>query len=280
MDKNSCCNGNGKGEHGDAHNCGCHGEHGSGHSDGSCCGAGSPGGSNHGLESIIDKVLYVKSLVMPKSNSVNARRMLDAGFLYHVNHGVGLGDLLSISRSLEADHELALALRRDAWRECKLIAAFVDLPERVTIEQFDEWAADFNNTEIVDVTCAKLLCNSRLALAKSLEWCLIDNEFLQRAGLVLIAQIAAHHSADEDLLVPYVDIITDLAESTSTITHDGIGVALRQISQLSDSLRLKVDACLLKMSTMSNPMALELSRTLLNNPTAQFDIDKNVLSVV
>src|SRR5512144_1138552 len=59
--------------------------------------------------------------------------------------GVRMASMQAIAKRLGRSHELADALWKTGWYEARIVAAFVDEPERVTAAQMDRWAKDFDN---------------------------------------------------------------------------------------------------------------------------------------
>lgn len=218
---------------------------------------------NHEEVSVLDKVLDIKVLIKQKSNPKTVERMLSEGYLYKVNYGVSIDDLRLIAKNYMNDHELALALYQDDFRECKIIATLIDNPLAITNEQFDNWAADFNNTEIIDMACSNALCKSKFALVRSLEWCIGDNELFQRAGLILIGKNAASPAIGAYMLEPYVEIIEGIAESATSITRDAMAFALREFAKNSPEMQHRVDECAVKLSTYKNEVAAKVAADLL-----------------
>lgn len=228
------------------HECNCH-EH---HHD-----------EEHG--NIMDLVLDIKTLIKQHSNAETMHLMLIEGIIYKVNYGVAIDDLRKIAHGYMGNHELALALFRDDFRECKLIATMIDNPHDVTNDQIDEWANDFTNTEIVDQVCLNLLCRSKHALARSFEWCLSMHELTQRAGLTLIAKNATNPKVTYRMLEPYIDTIEDIAQSATGITSNAIAFALYELAQHSPEMSNLVVACASNLSAYDNEYAAKIGGELL-----------------
>ena len=64
--------------------------------------------------------------------------------------GVSVGAIQQLGKRLGQDHDLAAALWKTGWYEARMLAAFVDEPERVTVAQMDRWCRDFDNWAICD----------------------------------------------------------------------------------------------------------------------------------
>src|SRR3972149_1148808 len=77
--------------------------------------------------------------------------------------GISVWDLRKGAREVGRDHGLALALWETGVHEARLLAAFVDEPERVTAAQMDAWARDFDSWDVCDQACTDLFDQTRFA---------------------------------------------------------------------------------------------------------------------
>src|SRR5262245_2473582 len=68
-------------------------------------------------------------------------------------YGVSLADIQKLAKGLGRSHDLAAGLWKMRCYEARLLAAFVDEPERVTAAQMDRWAGDFDNWGTCDTLC-------------------------------------------------------------------------------------------------------------------------------
>src|SRR5262249_16118392 len=59
--------------------------------------------------------------------------------------GVPVGAIQKLAKRIGRNHDLAAALWETGWYEARMLAAFVDEPERVTPGQMDGWCCDFDN---------------------------------------------------------------------------------------------------------------------------------------
>jgi 3-methyladenine DNA glycosylase AlkD len=155
--------------------------------------------------------------------------------------GVGLPTLRSLAKRIGHDHRLALTLWRTPVREARILASMIDEPERVTANQMDRWAHSFDNWEICDQVCQNLFARTPLALPKAVEWMRRSEEFVKRAGFVLVAVRAVHDKRRDDST--FADLLpTIMANTDDERPHvrKGASWALRQIGKRSDRLRARV----------------------------------------
>ena len=106
--------------------------------------------------------------------------------------GIAMSDIQTIAKSLGRSHEMAAALWDTGWYEARLLAAYVDEPERVTPAQMEAWAQDFDNWGICDTVCFVLFDRTPHAFAKVARWALRRDEFVKRAAFALLACLALH----------------------------------------------------------------------------------------
>jgi 3-methyladenine DNA glycosylase AlkD len=112
--------------------------------------------------------------------------------------GVALPTLRSMAQRVGPNHRLVLELWQEPVREPRLLASLIDEPERVTEARLDRWAKSFDSWEICDQCCQNLFWRTPFARAKALAWTRRREEFVKRAGLVLVAVLAVHGEQAED----------------------------------------------------------------------------------
>ena len=111
--------------------------------------------------------------------------------------GVSMSNIQLLAKRLGRSHELAAALWDTNVYEARMLASFVDEPERVTAAQMDRWCRDFDNWGITDTLCFKLFDQTPHAWAKVAQWGDKRDEFVKRAAFALLASLAAQKSRKE-----------------------------------------------------------------------------------
>lgn len=162
------------------------------------------------------------------------------GIEYKVNYGVTIPELQQIAQQYMGNHQLAQDLYKQDIRECKIIASMIDNPADVTGEQIDDWAQSFTNVEIVEQVCSNLIWKTDCALSRSIEWCLGDDELIQKAGLIIAARCASNTNIKDKIFAPYIDVIGNYEYNQIAQNKSSIEFALRQIAHRSEDLRIKV----------------------------------------
>ena len=124
-----------------------------------------------------------------------------------------MGAIRKLAKDLGRDHDLALALWDSGWYEARMLACFVDEPERVTPAQMDRWARDFDNWAICDTACFHLFDRTPHAFPKIKQWSRRKDEFVKRAAFALLASVALHQKKLSD--EPFLESLP-LIETAST----------------------------------------------------------------
>ena len=106
--------------------------------------------------------------------------------------GVPLTELRKIAKVIKKDHEAALALWETNFHEARILASLIDEPALVTKEQFDKWTSDFYSWDLCDQVCGNLFDRTPFAIEKAIEYSRREEEFVKRAGFVLMAEYAVH----------------------------------------------------------------------------------------
>ena len=176
-------------------------------------------------------------------------------------YGVSMAMIQQLAKRLGRDHRLAAALWATGWYEARLLAAFVDEPERVTSAQMDRWARDFDNWGICDTACFKLFDRSPHAWSKVAPWCARREEFVRRAGFALLACLALHDkgAADKAFLAT-LPLIERAATDDRNFVKKGVSWALRAIGGRNPGLQAAAVALAERLSASDHASARWLGK--------------------
>lgn len=146
--------------------------------------------------------------------------------------GVSIPELRRMAKEAGRDHELAIKLWEHDCRETRILASMTEQPGIVTERQMEEWVKDFDYWEICDQCCMNMFERTPFAYDKAVEWSLREEEFVKRAGFVLMARLAvsdkkAENSAFEQFL-PF--IVRESCDSRNYVKK-AVNWALRQIGK-------------------------------------------------
>jgi 3-methyladenine DNA glycosylase AlkD len=155
--------------------------------------------------------------------------------------GVTVADVRRIAKGLGRDHALAAALWKSGVYEARLLAVFVDEPERVTPAQMDRWCRDFDSWAVCDTACFHLFDRTPHAFERVARWAESDAEFVKRAAFALVASLGVHDkSADDAAFVACLPLIERAAADERNFVKKAVSWALRVLG--GRSLRLHGDA--------------------------------------
>ncbi len=105
-------------------------------------------------------------------------------------YGISMPELIKLGKAVGRDHRLALKLWAVPGRETRILAALIDDPLQVTEMQMDAWVRDFDSWEVCDQAIMKLLEKTPFAWDRALTWSRSEDEFVKRAGFVMMARLA------------------------------------------------------------------------------------------
>ena len=155
--------------------------------------------------------------------------------------GVSIPTLRGIAKSHRLDHALALELWESGIHEARILAAFVDDPKQVTESQMEAWVKDFDSWDVCDQVCSGLFDKIPWADQKAVQWSKRPEEFVKRAGFVVIACLAVHDKkSGDEAFEKFLSIIIREANDDRNFVRKAVNWALRQIGKRNSRLRAKV----------------------------------------
>ncbi len=160
------------------------------------------------------------------------------GVAMPIIRGLAKEILAAYPRKDPALHDLAGELWGTGIHEARILAGLIDLPEFVTPEQMERWALDFDSWDVVDQTCASLFDQTSYAVEKAIAWSERPEEYVKRAGFVLMA-ILAHkrHRLPDVTFIAFLPLIEREAADERNFVRKAVNWALRQIGKRNLSLR-------------------------------------------
>jgi len=152
-------------------------------------------------------------------------------------HGISVGTLKKLARRIGRNHDLAVGLWDTGWYEARMLAAFVDAPDRVTAAQMDAWTYDFDSWAICDTTCFHLFDRTQFAWAKVEPWSAAPEEFVRRAAYALIWALSAHaKDAPDARFLRALDIIEHAEPDPRPLVKKAVDMALRATGKRNPAL--------------------------------------------
>jgi 3-methyladenine DNA glycosylase AlkD len=151
--------------------------------------------------------------------------------------GVSVGDIRKLGKSLGRNHELAAALWSTKVYEARLLACFVDEPKRVTPEQMEQWALEFDSWAICDTACFALFASTPAAWEMVERWHHRREEFVRRAAFAMIASLVLHDKRGTDqAFVRGLELIESGAADSRNFVKKSVNWALRTVGKRNRAL--------------------------------------------
>lgn len=171
------------------------------------------------------------------ANPSNVEGMARYGINPHNTLGVSIPELRKIARETGKDHQLAQSLWKSGIHEARILACFVDDPEKVTPAQMDRWAKAFDSWDVCDQCCSNLFDRTPDASEKAAQWSAHPEEFVKRAGFTLMAALAVHDKqATDAVFEQFLPLIVKEATDERNYVRKAVNWALRQIGKRNKKL--------------------------------------------
>jgi len=146
--------------------------------------------------------------------------------------GTSIPILRQLAKEIGSNHQLAQDLWQTEIHEARILACFIDSPGEVSEAQMEDWVKDFNSWDLCDQCCNNLFAKTVFAQQKALEWVNSKEEFIKRAGFVMMAVLAVHDKkADDNLFRDFLKYIIEGATDERNFVKKAVNWALRQIGK-------------------------------------------------
>lgn len=165
-------------------------------------------------------------------NPKNVAGMARYGINPRTALGVSIPALRAMAKQLKKNHALALELWASDVHEARILAALIDDPKAVTEAQMERWVRGFDSWDVCDQCCNHLFRQTAFAHEMAVEWTRRKEEFVKRAGFVLMACLAGHDKdASDARFASYLRIIPREATDERNFVRKAVNWALRQIGK-------------------------------------------------
>jgi 3-methyladenine DNA glycosylase AlkD len=188
-----------------------------------------------------------------RANGTDVNRVGMARFGINVEnaYGVSVTWLRQRARTIGRDHQLAQDLWRSQVHEARILASIVDEPKKVTRGQMEDWVQDFDSWDLCDQCCSNLFFHTAHAREVVMPWCEREEEYVRRAGFVMIAVLAVKDKkADCASFQPYLGLIEHHSHDGRNNVRKAVNWALRQMGKRD-----------LSCHALALPLALSLSES-------------------
>jgi len=180
-----------------------------------------------------DVLRKLKSLSNPK----NVEGMAKFGINPKNTYGVSMPNIRKMGKELNKNHDLAQQLWNSKIHEARILAGLIDDPKLINEERMEDWVKDFDSWDVCDQVCMNLFDKTEFAYKKAFEWSKRKEEFVKRAGFVLMAVLAVHDkkAKDEDFM-KFLPIIKRESTDERNFVRKAVNWALRQIGKRNKEL--------------------------------------------
>jgi len=186
----------------------------------------------------------VITLLEQKANSVHLAGMKRFGIEDKRALGIPTPELRKLAKTIKKNHALALELWDTGIHEARILSSMIDDPKLVTVEQIDNWTKDFDSWDVCDQVCGNLFDRTPFILEKVVEFSAREEEFIKRAGFVLMAEFAIHgKNAPDEPFISFLPIIEREACDNRNFVKKAVNWALRQIGKRNDGLMSAAIEC-------------------------------------
>ncbi len=175
--------------------------------------------------------------------------------------GVSIPFLRKLGKEYRNDHKLALELWKTGYHEARILSGIIDDSKKVTEQQLEDWVKDFDSWDLCDQCCSNLFVNTKFAYAKALEWSDRNEEYVKRAGFVMMACLAHKKMSTPDKLFnPFFDLILREAADERNMVKKAVNWALRQIGKRNVELNKKAIKIAEKLLKSDNKSTLWIAK--------------------
>ncbi|MEA4908950.1 MAG: DNA alkylation repair protein [Anaerolineaceae bacterium] len=169
--------------------------------------------------------------------------------------GIRMPDLRQLARG-QRSHPLALGLWASGIHEARILASLVDDPRQVTREQMEAWVQDFDAWDLCDQVCGNLFDRTPYAVQQALDWAGREEEYVRRAGFVLMAGMAVHRKdLPDEVFLDFLPVILAYAGDERNFVRKAVNWALRSIGKNRTGLWAPAVELARQMEQLDSPAA-------------------------
>ena len=188
----------------------------------------------------LDKVDAIVAYLKSEAHPEDVPEMARFGINPRNTLGVSITTLQAVAKQTGKNHPLAQELWATDLREARILAALIDDPSLVSAEQMEQWVAGFDSWDVCDGVCLHLFKRTAYAYPKAFEWSSREEEFVKRAGFVLMACLAVwDKKAPDEKIEAFLPVLLREAADERNYVKKAVNWALRQIGKRNRRLNAK-----------------------------------------
>ncbi|MFH1226317.1 MAG: DNA alkylation repair protein [Planctomycetota bacterium] len=170
--------------------------------------------------------------IKSRANPANVAGMARYGIRAKKIYGVSMPVIRRMAKQIGRDHTLAGRLWLSGIHDARILAGLIDDPALVTSKQMDKWVKDFYSWDVCDQVCSNLFDKTGFAYHKAVQWTKRKEEFVRRAGFVLMATLSVHDKkAPDSRFLKFLPLIKKHSTDERNFVRKAVNWALRQIGK-------------------------------------------------
>jgi len=190
------------------------------------------------------------------ANPENVEGMAKFGINPHNTLGVSVADIRKMAKEIGTNYILAGELWASGIHEARILAGLVHDPAMLTESQMEKWVHEFDSWDVCDQVCSNLFDKTPFAHRKAVEWSGKEEEFVKRAGFVMMAALAVHDKAvSNPIFERFLPLIRKASTDDRNFVKKAVNWALRQIGKRNLALNRKAIETAEKIGRLGSPSA-------------------------
>jgi len=170
--------------------------------------------------------------------------------------GISMPEIRRMAKELGKDHELALELWKSKIHEARILAALIAEPKRMTRRTMELWVKDFDSWDVCDQVVSNLFDKTSVAYELAFVWSVREEEYVRRAGYVMMAALAVHDKlASDRAFLEFLPVIVAGANDNRNFVRKAVNWALRQIGKRNLSLNQAAISCAQEIAGLDSASA-------------------------
>lgn len=203
-----------------------------------------------------EKVGAIIKKLNPMRNEKNIAGMKRFGISSKNTLGVSVVELRKLAKTIGKNHNIAIGLWNSGIHEARILASFIEEVDKIDEKQMEKWVKDFDSWDICDQVCSNIFDKTPFAKNKVEEWTRRKEEFVKRAGFVLMAVTAVHDKkATNEVFKKWLPIIKRESKDERNYVRKAINWALRQIGKRNEYLGKKALSVAIELSSSDSKTA-------------------------
>jgi len=205
-----------------------------------------------------------------KKNKKNIEGMARFGINPENTLGIPIYVLRDLAKKIGKNHILAKQLWNSKIHEARILAGLITEPLKLTEKEMEKWVKDFNSWDICDQSCSNLFDKTEFAWKKAVEWTKREEEFVKRAGFVLMAILSVHDKKAKDKdFEKFFSLIEKHSRDERNFVKKAVNWALRQIGKRNLALNKKAIKLAKKIKKIGSKSARWIANDALRELTSE-----------